>query len=555
MIFGRLGWTIALESEDNQRKPDHRPSRRLTRLSPMTRRAVTLLSTLGLCGLAAVAWWALRQTLETRMSAAAQRGLETIVELVAADLRQLSAAPYGLKGKQLIEQITSANHELGATLRWAEKQQHRRVYFFDASGLVYPMTKPAAGVNSVAPPASEIVHLALAARRHGGERGARFEPYADLNRQSAVGLWRWLPGAELGIVAERPYDRFHQPIQWFDGAFAAFLALLLAAWLALVRQKAPVWRMPWPRSARATCGPYELLRPLGEGSMSTVHLARHRRLKRIVALKRLKPHAHSDELAARFDREVALASQLAHPNIITILDHGRAPGGGFYYTMEYIRGLTLGQWIDDHGPVPPARAVRLLRQLVAALAAMHERNLLHRDIKPDNVMAYAAHDDYDLVKLLDFGLIKGVDLEASRDLTRDVRILGTPAFMAPERLQDPRLVDPRTDLYGAGCIGYYLLTGRKPFEAKLETDMVQQILHVTAPLASSASPFPIPEPLDRLIADSLAKDITRRPVNARFMLRTLDELATSLPWSRDEARVWWRKTLPPADPERAEAAP
>jgi serine/threonine-protein kinase len=287
------------------------------------------------------------------------------------------------------------------------------------------------------------------------------------------------------------------------------------------------------------CGPYVLLRPLGEGAMSTVFLARHRKLGRVVALKRLKPLAQSDELSARFDREAALASRLSHPNLITVLDHGRAPGGGFYYAMEYIRGLTLTEWVERHGPLPPARAVHLLRQLTAALAVMHGQGLLHRDIKPDNVMVHAAHGEPDCLKLLDFGLIKAVEVEASRDLTRDARVLGTPAFMAPERLTDPRRADPRTDLYGAGCIGFYLLTGRKPFEANQEADLMQQVLHLPAPSASSLRQTPIA--LDVLIASLLEKDPERRPASARELQESLDQLAQAHPWDRQEAVAWWQR--------------
>ena len=107
-------------------------------------------------------------------------------------------------------------------------------------------------------------------------------------------------------------------------------------------------------------------------------------------------------------------------------------------------------------------------------------------------MAYAANGDYDLVKLIDFGLVKSVHDEQTRDLTRHLRVLGTPAWMAPERLQDPRSIDPRTDLYGIGAIGFFLLTGRKPFEATQDSDLAQQILHVDAPAVSRLSPFPGP---------------------------------------------------------------
>ena len=130
------------------------------------------------------------------------------------------------------------------------------------------------------------------------------------------------------------------------------------------------------------CGPYQLERLLGEGTMADVYLARHRHLGRVVALKILKGGKQSDELAARFDREARLGSRLSHPNIVTIFDHGIAPGGGFYYTMEYIHGLTLPQWVEQHGPLVPARAVRVLQQVCAAVGAMHASGYLTATSSP-----------------------------------------------------------------------------------------------------------------------------------------------------------------------------
>lgn len=515
----------------------------------MNKRSIVPALGIGLVLLGA-AWLILRGTLEARLADATRRGLGTIVELVATDVKRASARAPLLKGRPLLDRLADTNRELAATLQRAGDEYFRRVYFFDAYGQVFQIDVPPAGGRSASAPLAGIVRQALDASRGatGTRQGAVFEPYPDVNGDPAVGVWRWLPELGLGVVAERPYNRFASPLGWLDGLFAALAAILIPAWIIYAR-RATVMDRPPSRAGSSTCGPYEILRVIGEGSMSTLYLARHRQLKRIVALKRLKPHAQSDELSARFEREMRLASQLGHPNLITILDHGRVPGGGFYYTMEYIHGLTLSQWVERHGPVAPHRALRLLRQICAGVAAMHERKLLHRDIKPDNVMAYAAHDDYDLIKLLDFGLIKDLDLTASRDLTRDVRVLGTPAFMAPERLLDPRLVDPRTDLYGIGCIAFFLLTGRKPFEATLDSDLAQQVLHVEAPLVSTESDFSIPEALDRLIADALAKDMALRPASARAMIEILDVIAARVPWQREEARLWWRQALPDAGKE------
>lgn len=514
----------------------------------MPRRAIVrLLALAALVGVLLAAWAGLRASLEARMAGAAQRGLETIVDLVAAEVSHLANTPDRPRGASLIDALARRRPDFAQALRNADDSHFRRIYFFDAAGRVLHVER---GVRAV--PATRIVQQALAARRAPTQdaRGALFDPYPDNQGEAVFGIWRWLPEAGLGVVAERPYARFAQPLRWFDAAFAA-LAMLLGAGLVALALRLR-WR-PAFRRASARCGPYDLLRRLGDGSMGHVHLARHRRLGRVVALKRLKPHAQSDELNARFEREARLASQLSHPNIVTILDHGRAPGGGFYYAMDYIPGLTLTQWVERHGALPPDRAIRLLGQVCAAVSAMHARQLLHRDIKPDNIMAHAAHGDWDLVKLLDFGLIKDCDQTASRDLTRVVRVLGTPAFMAPERLTDPGRVDPRSDLYGIACVGFYLLAGRKPFEASQDSDLAQQVLHVEAPRVASLAPHPIPPELDALIAEALAKDPERRPASVERFRARLDAIAAGCPWRAAEAAAWWRAVA--ADADGATGAP
>ncbi|MFA6311908.1 MAG: serine/threonine-protein kinase [Sterolibacterium sp.] len=498
-----------------------------------------------------VIWFSLRTAIHDRLAVAAQRDMQTIADLVSADLGRSVREYPGLKDTALLLRAADSNQELFRTMLRAGDFNYRSIYYFDITGRTMLVSKDLTLAAADPDQAPDIVRRALqfAMVANSAGHGAMFEPYDDREGQQVVGVWRWLPDLEIGVVAERPYDRFVQPIRWIDGIFGGILLLGAAAYLFLAGIDIRALRATFRRPDIKTCGPYEILRQIGEGTMSNVYLARHRHLKRIVALKRLKIHAQRDELAERFDREARLASQLAHPNIITILDFGQVAGGGFFYTMEFIHGLTLTQWVEQHGPLPPARAVRILMQICAGVGAMHGRKLLHRDIKPDNVIAYCSNDDFDLIKLLDFGLIKDLENAESRDLTRDVRMLGTPAFMAPERLLDPRSVDPRTDLYGIGCIGFFLLTGRKPFEATRDADLAQQVLHVEAPLVSSLAVFKIPESLDRLIASALAKDMNRRPANAEEFSLALAAIEPPLRWNREQARLWWM-SVHPMDPDR-----
>ena len=505
---------------------------------PMRRKAISL----ALFALAclALAWWGVHVQLEDRLAAVARRDLDTIVEFAALDLIGMADESPALKGTALLGGLRQPDSDLARTLLRVDDENFRRIYFFDRTGRVIG----AGDFSATTMPA--IVRLALAGDPPPAtdRRGVLFEPYPDSDDQAVVGVWHWLGAQEIGIVAERSYDRYVQPLRWVDAIF--FILLVLGALvLALLAQLDPrKLRDAFRRSDIDTCGPYTIKGLIGEGTMANVYLAEHRHLKRIVAIKRLKIQSQRDETIERFDREARLASQLSHPNIITVLDHGRAPDGSFFYAMEFIRGLTLTQWVEQHGPLPPARAVRILRQICAAVGAMHARQLLHRDIKPDNVIAYAAHGDCDLVKLLDFGLIRDLENTASRDLTREARVLGTPAFMAPERLRDPRCVDPRTDLYGIGCIAFYLLAGRRPFESTVDADLVQQVQHIAAPLVSSVSVFPIPPALEQLIASALAKSMDDRPASAAAFDAALAEIEAAVPWHLEQARLWWQSVVP-----------
>lgn len=504
---------------------------------------------LAAAALLALAWPLLRGMLEARLALAAQRDLHTIVDLVAAEIENAARAAPGLAGGALATAATRADTPLASVLRRASDEHRRGIYFFDRRGTVV------APGHAAAMERPRIVAAALAElERTAAPQGVLAEPYPDHAGAEAIGVWRWLPGAEVGIVAERPYRRFAQPLAWLDGLFAALLALLVGGAFLAGLPGIGALRAAFRRADIERCGPYRVERLIGAGAMSNVYLARHEHLGRVVALKRLKLQAGGDEFAARFDREARLASRLTHPNIVAIHDHGRAPDGGFYYAMEYVPGLTLTQWVEQHGPLPPARAIRVLRQVAAAVGAMHRAGLLHRDIKPDNIMAHAAHGDWDLVKLLDFGLVKQLDGDASRDLTRAVRVLGTPAYMAPERLADPRGIDPRTDLYGIGAVGFYLLTGRKPFEATLDRDLAQQVLHVPAPPVATLSPFPLPAALAALIDALLAKDMAHRPASAEILAAALAELGHIEPWRPELAKLWWQSVFPAADADAAPAA-
>ena len=221
-------------------------------------------------------------------------------------------------------------------------------------------------------------------------------------------------------------------------------------------------------------GAYTLERQISEGGMATIYLARHALLKRPTAIKILKKQVATDEFIHRFEREVQLASQLLHPNTVEIYDFGRTREGQPYYVMEYLDGVTLAELVAHSGPVPAGRVIHILRQVGAALREAHLRGMIHRDVKPENVMLCRRGED-DVVKLLDFGLVKNLEHAQTRDITKQLKILGTPRYMAPERILNPADVDARSDIYAVGAVGYFLLTGKPIFEGDNSLEITNQV--------------------------------------------------------------------------------
>jgi len=275
--------------------------------------------------------------------------------------------------------------------------------------------------------------------------------------------------------------------------------------------------------------------------MSRVYLARHALLKRPTAVKVLKTAIANDEVVTRFEREVQLTSQLTHPNTIEIYDYGRTRDGTFYYAMEYLEGISLETMVRQHGPLPVSRAIHALRQVCGSLKEAHARGFVHRDVKPQNLMLCMRGGVYDVMKVLDFGLVKEMHNPHTRDITQYAKVLGTPLYMAPERLRNPADADARADIYALGAVTFFIITGRHVFEANTDHDLVYQILNNPAPslLAAGAD---VPEVLDSLVTRCLAKDREDRPATIEEVEAVLNEAARQRPWREEDAKAWWEKT-------------
>jgi tRNA A-37 threonylcarbamoyl transferase component Bud32 len=287
-------------------------------------------------------------------------------------------------------------------------------------------------------------------------------------------------------------------------------------------------------------GQYRLRRRIGVGGMGEVYLAEHQLLKRPCALKLIRPgHVADDDVLERFEREVRLTATLSHPNTVEIYDYGRTEDGTYYYVMEYLPGLSLADLVERHGPLPPERAVYLLRQVCMALREAHATGLIHRDVKPSNIFAARRGQMDDVAKLLDFGLVLPAAKARAPHRAGDGRVLGTPLFMSPEQAMGDRELDERSDIYSFGAVAYYLLTGQPPFDRGGSVGVM--ISHAREPVVPpSRLRAGIPEDLEQVVLRCLAKDAADRFADAGSVERALGACACAGDWDQNRASLWWR---------------
>ena len=281
------------------------------------------------------------------------------------------------------------------------------------------------------------------------------------------------------------------------------------------------------RHHRLLLGNYHLIEQIGRGGMGEVFMARHRRMKRIVAIKILTEKVTRSEVRLRrFQREVEAAARLVHPNIVTAFDADK-DGGLFYLVMEFVDGQDLGQLIKQQGALDVATAVDYTIQAARGLAYAHEEGVVHRDIKPHNLLV----DKQGVVKVLDMGLVSfDTDqrtTESSESLTENNQIIGTLDYMSPEQAEDVHRVDSRTDIYSLGCTLFRILTDKPPFEGK---NAIQKLMaHRTHPIPSlRRCRGGIPELLDRVCQKMLAKKAEDRYQSMEEVIESLEACSLAL---------------------------
>ena len=395
----------------------------------------------------------------------------------------------------------------------------------------------------------------IAAEAREGRNGVNTEGHRDYRGVPVVAAWEWLDDEGFGIATKVDVSEANQTLDIISRVFWSLYALLAVASLAMLASMVRANRLAVQADrlvvqARLDAlelkrlGQYTLQDKLGEGGTGVVYRARHAMLHRPTAIKFLNATRTNAKSIARFEREVQLTSQLNHPNTISIYDYGRTPEGVFYYAMEYLDGLNLQDLVDRNGPQPEGRVIHILKQVCGSLAEAHSIGLIHRDVKPANILLNVRGGMFDVVKLLDFGLVKEIDNSSAALVTISGGVVGTPLYMSPEAYQSPDTVDARSDLYAVGAVGYFLLTFTPPFAGKHAVDILNQQVNTPPERPSLRLGLPVTPELEQLLLRCLSKSAADRPGTANEIIAELDRIPTAHLWTESDARHWWQRCVP-----------
>jgi len=327
--------------------------------------------------------------------------------------------------------------------------------------------------------------------------------------------------------------------------------MILGVWTYILNNR--VLAMYVTQQRAEDVGSYVLDTLLGHGGMGEVWRAKHKMLAREAAIKLIRPEVlqastgrQEATLRKRFEREAQVTASLRSPHTVALYDFGQTKDGAFYYVMELLEGIDLQTMVEKYGPMHPGRVVDILHQTCQSLEEAHRAGLVHRDIKPRNILLCKLGLQYDFTKVLDFGLVKSLrqDDAAESLLTRDGVTTGTPAYLPPEIALGSPNIDGRADLYILGCVAYFLLSGRLVFDETSSTALaIAHVQTVPAPL-SQRSEIPIPAGLEAIVMQLLEKEPARRIQSAQDLARRLRALRDVPSWGPDQAAQWWETNVP-----------
>lgn len=373
-------------------------------------------------------------------------------------------------------------------------------------------------VPSLAERQGDVAEIALFfLRQHARRVGAVVESISERSMKR-LQRYRW-PGdvAELQSLVERAVTSARDPVLEIDEA--------------LLDEGLPL-------------GLYRLMEKLGEGGMGEVWRARHQLLARPCAIKLIRPELlgekNREAATERFRLEARSIARLSSPNTVRLYDFGVSESGSFYFVMELLTGMDLASLVQQFGPMEPERAIYVLRQACRSLGEAHAAGLLHRDIKPHNLYLSRLGLDCDVLKVLDFGLVKSLSDDTAQ-VTAAGMLNGTPAYMPPERVTGGA-ADERSDIYSLGCVAYWMLTGRPVFTGDPMAAMVHHARTAPEP-PSKVTDRPIPEHLERIVMSCLEKAPDKRPSSAVALWEQLGEVPLASPWTLERAEAWWREHL------------
>jgi hypothetical protein len=375
--------------------------------------------------------------------------------------------------------------------------------------------------------------------------GLDVDGYNDYRGVKVVGAWAWMPKHDLGIATEVDAAEAFRPLVILRRTFLALLTLLGLCSLAIFIFTIVVARMQREAQKAAIeakqLGQYRLEQKLGSGGMGVVYRGTHAMLRRPTAIKMLDVDKVNEGSIQRFEREVQITCQLNHPNTVAIYDYGRTPEGVFYYAMEFLDGIDLQTLVDRYGPQPEGRVIKILLQVCGSLFEAHTHGMVHRDVKPANIMLNRRGGEADVAKVLDFGLVKAVDDEKQAKLTSSESLTGTPLYLSPESIQTPNAVDNRADLYAVGAVGYFLLTGRPVFNARSIVELCQMHVSQAPVLPSQILGRPVSSELENAIIACLEKSRYKRPTTARDLAHLIARSPAAATWTADDADAWWNR--------------